>query len=838
MASAQPGVWGIDLGQCALKAIRLQMVDGDVVATAFDYVEHPKILSQPDADPDQLTRAALEQFLSRNQIKGDQIAISVPGQTGLARFVKLPPVEAKKIPDIVRFEAKQQIPFPLEEVVWDWQTIGSGGLTEEFVENEIGLFAMKRDMVSRYLQAFKDVNVEVHIVQMSPLALCNYVTFDVLGKGGASGQAPAEGEKGQCIVALDIGADNTNLIVTDGDRIIWQRPIPIGGNHFTRALTKDMKLTFAKAEHLKRNATKAEDPRKIFQSMKPVFSDFSGELQRSLGFFSNTHRQAQIKQMLGLGNAFRLPGLQKFLSQSLGVELGKIDAFNRLKGDEVVQSPVYGENVLSFSVAYGLALQGLGVTRLRTNLLPQEIQFERLIRAKKPWAAVAAASLLVGTTIFAGFAGSTFSVASDASKEAKNSESVMSRSASLKAEFQKQQDILKKARQDAAAILRGGEERKNWALIHRYINECLPQPDGGNLPLAVRNKYWTVDAEKANKEKKLRDEDGIKDELNLNNLIQINLQAIWARYCGVSEATLWFNFTKDRALDEAPMRHSDWRAPTGKPPAKPGWAMEVRGYTYHVGGLDFVRETLLENLRTRKQVWFPLHDPHARPMNLEISHVAILVHKFDILSQTNNPGFTYIDKGIWLNEALSSGGGGAGGGGANAPAPAGGGGAGAAMGIDPSQGAGAGGGKGGGGGGSRRRDAWVGLGSSAGASGGGMGGFGGGGPSGYPGRSDGGGNVSLPGAFGGGDLTGGAAGGAAGGGGKGPDVLKAGERKRTEFVIFFYWQEPLPSEPPERDGDQNATMEAQGGAPAGYPGYPGAGGPGPGAGYPGYPGGR
>ncbi len=114
MASALPGVWGIDLGQSALKALRLQLSGGEVTATAFDYIEHPKILSQPDADPDQLTREALETFLSRNQIRSDLIAISVPGQTGLARFVKLPPVEAKKIPDIVRFEAKQQIPFPLD----------------------------------------------------------------------------------------------------------------------------------------------------------------------------------------------------------------------------------------------------------------------------------------------------------------------------------------------------------------------------------------------------------------------------------------------------------------------------------------------------------------------------------------------------------------------------------------------------------------------------------------------------------------------------------------------------------------------------------------------------
>src|SRR5499427_3391646 len=179
MAKQPVGVWGIDLGQCGLKAIRLVESDGQVTATAFDYVEHPKILSQPDADPDALTREALEKFLTRNTLKGDQVSISVPGQSGLARFVKLPPVEEKKITDIVRFEAKQQIPFPLDEVVWDFQKIGAGEVTDGFaMETEIGLFAMKRDQIARSLTHFQDVNVEVHVIQMAPLALCNYVAYD------------------------------------------------------------------------------------------------------------------------------------------------------------------------------------------------------------------------------------------------------------------------------------------------------------------------------------------------------------------------------------------------------------------------------------------------------------------------------------------------------------------------------------------------------------------------------------------------------------------------------------------------------------------------------------
>ena len=103
--------------------------------------------------------------------------------------------------------------------------------------------------------------------------------------------------------------------------IVWQRNIPLGGNHFTKQLSKDMKLTFAKAEHLKRNAMKAENPKVVFQAMRPVFSDLVAEIQRSIGFFSSVNRDASIGRIVGVGNGFKLAGLQKFLQQNLQMEV-------------------------------------------------------------------------------------------------------------------------------------------------------------------------------------------------------------------------------------------------------------------------------------------------------------------------------------------------------------------------------------------------------------------------------------------------------------------------------------------------------------------------------------
>ncbi len=120
-------------------------------------------------------------------MRGDRVAISVSGQSGLARFIKLPPVEAKKIPDIVRYEARQQIPFDLNDVIWDYQRMGGGSEEEGFaLETEIGLFAMKRDAVFRALEPFQQAGIEVDIVQLTPLALYNYVLFDQLQRPAAA----------------------------------------------------------------------------------------------------------------------------------------------------------------------------------------------------------------------------------------------------------------------------------------------------------------------------------------------------------------------------------------------------------------------------------------------------------------------------------------------------------------------------------------------------------------------------------------------------------------------------------------------------------------------------
>lgn len=379
MAGAK-AAWGLDIGTTSLKAIKLRR-DGDAVAVeAFDVVEHDKMLTEPDVDRDQVIRHTLQKFLERNPLKRDTLFIGVPGSTTFARFVKLPPVEPKKIPEIVRFEAIQQIPFPLDQVNWDYQTFQNA----DSPDVEVGIFAMKKELVAQVLSNFQSNNLTVHGVQMSPLAVYNAAVYDDMTGGKGT-------------VIIDIGAEHTDLIVIDQGRL-WLRTINIGGNAFTDALVKGFKQPFARAEQLKKTAATSKYAKQIFQTMRPVFADLVAEIQRSIGHYNSSHRDSKLERIIGMGNPFKLPNLQKYLQQELKMEVLRIENFRKATVEGRLAAGL-NENILTMTSAYGLALQALDKVAIDTNLLPMEIARTMLWREKRPWFAAAAAAIVVAVGI-------------------------------------------------------------------------------------------------------------------------------------------------------------------------------------------------------------------------------------------------------------------------------------------------------------------------------------------------------------------------------------------------------------------------------------------------------
>jgi type IV pilus assembly protein PilM len=566
MAANSKSVWGIEIGQTALKALRCSLENGEVVANAFDFIEYPKILTQPEAVAEELIADALSQLLERNDAITERVCISVPGQSGLAKFFKPPPVEVKKVADIVRYEARQQIPFELADVVWDFQMMPGSMIEEGYaLESEVGLFAMKREQVYRQLLPYDEANIEVDVIQLAPMALYNMIAYDRMHERLESETFDPDNPPTSSVL-LSIGTDSSDLIVTNGFRI-WQRSMPIGGNHFTRQLTKDLKLTFAKAEHLKRNAREAVDPKLIFQTMRPVFNDLVTEVQRSIGFFKSLDKKAEITELLVTGNTVKMPGLAAYLGKNLGYEVHVLDRFNRLGGDDVLSIPTFRDNAPTFAVCYGLCLQGLGVAQVHASLVPQEILTQRMIRAKKPWTLAGLAALMIGMT--AHYAFTQRSWATTHNDLWANSISQVDSANAYKGEQVSEDEKLKTKltylNTLGEQVAGDGERRLKWLEILKVINETIPRveyPDGKipspkELPLDERKEIYVTQV----------------DSMHYPDLKTYWTPEVKQRY--VDEMRSWAKITKR----EVPAEVLSATGPVG--PTGPGWVFELHCYHYY-----------------------------------------------------------------------------------------------------------------------------------------------------------------------------------------------------------------------------------------------------------------
>src|SRR4030095_16247673 len=106
------------------------------------------------------TAAVLRELMREMQIHHAPVNYAVPAQSVFARFVKLPTLDAAKIDKIIAFEAQQNVPFPIDEVVWDYQLVG-GGLGEQI---QVVIVAIKRDLLDEANNAVEETGLRTRIV--------------------------------------------------------------------------------------------------------------------------------------------------------------------------------------------------------------------------------------------------------------------------------------------------------------------------------------------------------------------------------------------------------------------------------------------------------------------------------------------------------------------------------------------------------------------------------------------------------------------------------------------------------------------------------------------------
>jgi len=369
------GVWSIDVGRYSLKAVHLKRYGSQVVLQGTDRIEY-------DVGPEGIdhiggAKEALQIFTSRNHVR-DPVIVCLPGYEALSRFIKIVADSDKKLQELVQYEARQQIPFPIEEVVWDWTLVPREYMPGQ--EKEVGIFAARRETVDDVLIDLESYGLRAEMIAPSYLGLLNYVLYELRPR------VPS--------VVLDIGGEGTSLVLIENGGF-WIRPLPFSGSAVTRALRSRFKLTFAEAERLKKQAARSPEAVKIFKALQGVLGDLVSDIQTSIGFYRSQVNEASFKQIYLLGQGSYTLGLGKVLKERLGMRVLRPTSLARIRAGEGVDVGALRPQLPALAPAMGVGLQGVGLGRTNVNLMPREQQVQIAFARRKKLVFVAGAAMLL-----------------------------------------------------------------------------------------------------------------------------------------------------------------------------------------------------------------------------------------------------------------------------------------------------------------------------------------------------------------------------------------------------------------------------------------------------------
>lgn len=324
--------WGLDIDGHALKVVKITQTLEGLLIEDVDIIEYPEFPPDVDFLQSLHIKEAVQTLLTKHNITNtDSLLVSVPGQFVLSRFTTIPPIDKSQLKNIVSYEAKQQIPFDLKDVVWDYQKLSESVPGHGTEGIEIGLFASKRTTLDQLLTNFTSLKIKPTMLQVSPLALYNYIFFDQQTNGPT--------------VVINVETENTDLVIIDGPHF-WLRSIPL----------------------------------------YKVDADLIKEIQRSMEYYKSLTKEAfRFQNILLMGN-IKDPQSIEFITSNLPYELKILKTLNNLRLADTIDSSYFHENLTNFTIAIGLALQGLGLSQININLLPPELVKAAEISKKKPYA--------------------------------------------------------------------------------------------------------------------------------------------------------------------------------------------------------------------------------------------------------------------------------------------------------------------------------------------------------------------------------------------------------------------------------------------------------------------
>ncbi len=353
----------LNLGSQRLSGAIFGKSGGDLVLKKYEFLD---MSGDPTVDASRMPqlKAGVQELAARLKIKGGAVNYAIAGHTVFSRFVKLPPVQGDRMDQIVEFEARQNVPFPINEVIWDYEVVSDLG------ETEVVIVAIKSDSLNEINDGVAAAGLKTNCVDLAPLALFNAFRYSYP-------------DVDESAVIIDLGARSTNLVFVEDGRF-FTRNVLVGGAAITNAIAKEFSISFAEAEQQKVAVGFVSQGGAVEEHSDPAIAALSkvirnaatrlhGEIMRTINYYRTQQGGSQPKRVFVCGGGALLGNMVMFLEEKLKLP---VEIFNPLRGvqtDRGVNAEAANNDSPFLSELVGLALRSAGAAPSEIELVPDVV---------------------------------------------------------------------------------------------------------------------------------------------------------------------------------------------------------------------------------------------------------------------------------------------------------------------------------------------------------------------------------------------------------------------------------------------------------------------------------
>lgn len=384
--AAEP-ILAIDVGADSIKMAQFSYPGaGSIVLEDFEIFEYGSNVDD-ETELQESVCQALQLFIRSTRLRAKKAYVCMSPQLIFTKFVKLPPVtDPAQLQQIVEFEAKQNLPFTMDEIVWDHQLVN--GATSADME---ALFVVvKRDLIERITSIIESTGRQTILVDSAPTAGYNAMRMNGIGEN-------------ECAMLLNIGGRCSTLLFVDENRV-YVRSIAIAGHYITEQIAKEFNLSYRDAEDMKRRfgfvslggayeEPESEVAATVSKIVRNAMTRLHGEINRSINVYRAQQGGRRPEKLYLAGGSSVLAYTPRFFEEKLRMPVAYLNPF------QVVSiSPAIDKNSLSdvahmFSDVIGVGMRGVSACPLEISLMPDSLKKEHVMRARRPYLYASAITL-------------------------------------------------------------------------------------------------------------------------------------------------------------------------------------------------------------------------------------------------------------------------------------------------------------------------------------------------------------------------------------------------------------------------------------------------------------